>query len=138
VAGLKGAREAKARARAIQAAPQKVRKDWQKRAVQITKAATPSVTGKTRRSIKARHGGGDTAQVVGNAPVLFIDRGVKAHDIEPVRRRALKFKGREAIFRPKAHKPRQAAKPYLKKAARLAMEAVDPEDAVIRLWNGAA
>jgi hypothetical protein len=138
VSQLKGAPQLKRRLTAIQRVRQVVGPMWADKATRYTKAATPSRTGKTRASIKARREK-TRPRVVGSHVVRFIDAGSKAHDIEAKKVQALKFTaGSGPIFRRKVHKARIPARPYKRAAAERGLREVDVNAQVRNLWNQAA
>jgi len=127
---------------------------WQVNTTRIARQMVPVRTGETRRSIRPGTSRRGRTTVVGKFTVNFIDAGSKAHD-EPrqpgltpsgrVSRRkrgtgkVLKFQmGGATIFRKKVHKPRIAAHPFKKRAAREGLVAVNWATMIAGLWNRAA
>jgi hypothetical protein len=127
---------------------------WQQGTVRAARPMIPVRTGQTRASIRPGGTRKGKATVVGKYTVNFIDAGSKAH-IEPrqagltptgrISRRkrgsgkTLKFQvGGQTIFRKKVNKPRIAAHPFKKAAARKGLESVNWATMIYGLWNRAA
>lgn len=67
---------------------------------------------------------------------IFVDRGTKAHDIFPRKKKALKFEvGSQTIFAKKVHRKRMARRPFISRAAQGALESLGA-DHIIQAWNG--
>lgn len=156
---LQGADALRRRLRAIQAIGKgsggdSLPRRWQTATVRAARPQVPARTGATRRSIRPGRISGDKATVVGKYTVNFIDAGSKAHAIPRqagltktgrVSRRkvgsgkVLKFQaGGQTIFRKKVNKPRIAARPFKKEAARKGLASLDFLGSLINAWNRAA
>lgn len=130
---LQGADDLRRRLAAIQTAPDEIRRQWASVTVPLMRAHIPIRRGTTYGSVRAS----EVGTIIGNAPVNFIDAGVREHDIT-AKSGVLKFNaGGQTLFRKKVHKPRQAARPFKAAAAREGLERVDPQGTIIRLWNQA-
>jgi hypothetical protein len=156
---LQGANELRKRMRALStvadpASRESLPSRWQRGTVRAAQGMIPVRTGETRRSIRPGTTRRGRATVVGKFTVNFIDAGSKAHD-EPrqpgltktgrVSRRkrgtgkVLKFQmGGRTVFSKKVHKPRIAAHPFKKRAARAGLESVNWVTMIYGFWNRAA
>jgi hypothetical protein len=131
---LKGLPELNGRLRAIQDSPDAIRRDWQEKTAEHARNRMPARTGATQRSIKPAGRRGRRVAVTGNAPVNFIDSGVRAHDIV-ARGRALRITTPSGtFFRRKVHKVAQPPRPFKAEAGRAALRSGLLNN-VIRLWN---
>ena len=128
---------------------------WQEATVRAAKAMVPvGPTGDTRRSLRPGKLTGNNVTVVGKYTINFIDAGSKAHT-EPrqagltktgrVSRRklgsgkVLKFsEGGQTLFRKRVNKPKIAAHPFKKAAARKGLEHLNWATFIYGLWNRAA
>ena len=127
---------------------------WQAATVRAARPMIPVRTGATRASIRPGGTRKGNATVVGKYTVNFIDAGSKAH-VEPrqagltktgrVSRRklgsgkVLKFtSGGQTLFRKRVNKPRIAAHPFKKEAARKGLEHLNWATMIYGLWNKAA
>lgn len=87
-------------------------------------------------ALSDRFGAARRAAVYGAWWWVFVDRGTKAHDIVPRRKKTLKFTvGQQTIFTKKTHHKRIARRPFITKAAQDALSASAFADAVVQSWN---
>lgn len=138
MSSLQGARELRARLKAIRTVFKPVGREWADRVVILAKPRIPYRTGKTRGSIRRANATLRKARVTGFYPVNFIDAGTKAHDVAPKKAKVLRFNiGGQPKFAKKAHIPQKAARPFKKEVARKALEQTDMLGRLIKLWNSA-
>lgn len=66
---------------------------------------------------------------------IFVDRGTKAHDIEPKKKRWLKFEYHgETIFAKKTHRKRMTRRPFITRAAQEALSGSSFAGIVEKAW----
>jgi hypothetical protein len=156
---LIGADELRRRFKALATVPSTTNRSslparWQTATVRAARPMIPVRTGQTRASIRPGGTRKGNATVVGKYTVNFIDAGSKAHT-EPrqagltktgrVSRRklgsgkVLKFsEGGQTLFRKRVNKPKIAAHPFKKAAARKGLEHLNWATFIYGLWNRAA
>lgn len=135
---LQGARELRARFRAIRTVFKPAGRAWAQDVVILARTRIPARTGKTRASVKIKNASLRKASVVANYPVNFIDHGTKAHTIVPRRAKALRFTvNGKPMFAKKVRIPAKAARPFKKQVAQQALDRVDVLGQVVKLWNAA-
>lgn len=136
---LQGASQLMARLTAIGGAFDDMGHRWATEDVARLRARIPVRTGKTRASLKVGRADRQRATVVGSAVANILDAGARAHDIDPVHRKILKFEVRgQTHFARKIHKPRQEGRHFKAQAGRQALAKVDMAGTLIGRWNGAA
>lgn len=127
-----GARELHNRFSALLRVPGIIEESWAGKAAPRIREDIPQRTGATARSVRPTRQG-----VVGSPVVTFLDRGTRAHVIEPSRKRALKFNARTGtVFSRKAAKPQMRGRNFVEPAAREALDEVGNR-IVIDTWNRA-
>lgn len=138
---LQGARELRARLKAIKTVFKPAGRLWADETVRLARSgfASHSKTGKTMASIRRRNASQKRATVVASYPASFIDKGTKAHTIVPRKAEAMKFSvGGRTVFSKKVNKPRTSADPFARRAATEALRRHPILDQLIDLWNRAA
>ena len=143
---VKGFPELRARLSAVATAGPQILGKWQYSTVQKARSTAPSRTGRGRASIHASKLTQTRAEVRGAFWLVFIDRGTKAHVIEPKGAsgsgrggkgdtKALRFEYRgETVFARKVHRRRMRRRPFLTKAAQDSLRATGTGE-IINLWN---
>lgn len=138
--------ELRARLSAVATAGPQILGKWQYSTVQKARSTAPSRTGRGRASIRASKLTQTRAEVRGAFWLIFMDRGAKAHVIEPKgisgsgrggksSTRALRFEYKgETVFARKVHRRRMRRRPFLTKAAQDSLRAVGTSE-IIGLWN---
>jgi len=136
---LQGARELRARLKAIKEAWKPVARKWGRSDVLLMRARVPVKTGKLRRSFRVTSVSGKRVRVGGYYTAYFIDHGTKAHDITPKRARGLVFEAEgRTIFTRKVHQRGNRARPFRQQAAEEALRQNPWTQEVIDQWNSAA
>lgn len=139
MSSLQGAAQLRTRLRAMKLGFKDAGREWADKTAVVARRMVPVKTGKTRSSIRRKNASQRKATVVGFYPVNFIDAGAKAHDIKPRRASVLKFSaGGETVFRKKVHKPRQAPRPFKRRAGEEGLRQVDILARLVERWNRAA
>lgn len=135
---LQGASELRHRLHAIADIGRPISQRWADSAVRRIQSRIPVKTGQTRRSVHAA-ASRDGARVLGSPVVTFLDRGTRAHDEEPVHKKAIRFQaGGQAIFSKKVHKPATLGKHFEGPAVRDAARDTHMADELVKAWNGAS
>ena len=134
--GLTGGPDLKARLLAVAQSGPSVQSEWAIRASDEMQGTAPRRTGTLVRSIKPRWKNRDVVGVYGAYWGIFIDRGTKAHTIEPRKAKALKFdyQGR-TVFTRKVVRRRMGRRPFITAAAQNALRDVSLRDQIVQAWN---
>lgn len=136
---LIGARELKARLKAMQKSFKPVAREWADETVTLIRPQIPVRTGKTRKSVRRGRVTAKRATVVGSYVINFLNAGTVAHDERPKVAKTLVFEsGGRTIFAKKVHHPQTRGQHFKGKAARDALDKVDLGKTVTDAWNGAA
>jgi len=152
---VKGFPELRARLSAAATAGPQILGKWQYATVRQAHATAPSRTGRGRASIHASKLTDTRAEVRGAFWLIFMDRGTKAHVIEPQKYSGssrhypggppLKGWGNPmaisdgkgadgTVFGRKVHRRRMRRRPFLTKAAQDSLRAVGTSE-IVKLWN---
>lgn len=135
---LQGARELRARFKAVKTVFKPLGRQWQDATIPLEKAAIPVRTGKTRASIRRGSATVRRATVVGSYVTNFLDAGTKAHDETPKRAKVIAWGGsgnRHTFFAKKVHKRATAGSHFKKRAAAEGFAKVDALGELVRQWN---
>lgn len=135
---LHGLRELRSRLDGVAHSGADMAHDWADDAADRMRDAVPVTTGKTRASISS-DATDDRGVVTGDVAVFFIDAGTRAHTVQPKSAEVLRFNsaGRPR-FRPLAHLPAVAARPFRAAAAKGAADDKVSIDVVVDAWNRGA
>lgn len=132
---IKGGSALKARLVALESVPPAFAATWAEDAAQRMRRTAPNA----RRPASRRWETKSTPKrggVYGAFWWIFVDRGTKAHDIEPKNAKSLRWTdGGRTIFAKKVHKKRQRRNPFISEAAQKALEGSAWADLVIKTWN---
>jgi hypothetical protein len=130
---LIGGSDLRARLAAVADVPPTLAAEWAAETVtRIRATKPPSVRPQSSRfTTKATQ---RRAGVYGAFWWIFVDRGTKAHDIEPRRKKALRFESHgQTIFASRVHRKRMARRPFISKAAQASLHAAP--DIIVKAWN---
>lgn len=134
---LQGSRELRARMKAIRQVFKPIGGEWADDVVAEVRSQLPP--GRVQATVRRKNASTRKATVVGHPAVLWLDRGTKAHDIEPKRAKVVRFsKGGRPIFAKRVRNPGERATHLVTKAAQRALEQRDLLQAIVDLWNRAA
>lgn len=143
---ISGFPELRARLSAVSTAGPQILGKWQYSTVQKARTTAPSRSGRGRSSIHASKLTETRAEVRGAFWLIFMDRGTKAHVIEPKgisgsgrggkgTTKALRFEWKgETVFARKVNRRRMRRRPFLTKAAQDSLRATGTGE-IINLWN---
>ena len=144
---VKGFPELRARLDSIGRPGMPILGKWQHNTTVQARSTAPSRTGRGRASIHPSKLTETRAEVRGAYWLIFMDRGTKAHIIEPKgisgggrggksNTKALRFEWKgETVFARKVHRRRMRRRPFLTKAAQDGLKSGIFSDAIIQLWN---
>jgi hypothetical protein len=138
---VRGAKELKARFKALRQVFKPLGRDWADRTVATTKGRVRFKTGKTRSSIRRKNATQRKAVVVAAHGARFLDQGTKAHEMRPKRFAAMAFKHSrtgQPVFTKRVKHPGGKAYPFLRVSAREELNSSDQVNVVIKTWNSAA
>jgi hypothetical protein len=136
---LKGAAEAKARARAIKQIFKPVALEWTEQATLLAKRYAPRRTGKLQSSIRRKNASQRKASIQGIYYGAILSKGSKAHDIKAKKVGTLKFeKGGQTFFRKKVHRRGLPPDDFARRARGEALRRVPLAQRLYDLWNRAA
>jgi hypothetical protein len=138
---IRGAKELKARFRALRQVFKPLGRDWADRTVIAAKGRVRSKSGKTKASIRRKNASMKVASVRAWYGARFLDQGTKAHDMKPRRFAAMSFKHSKTgqpVFTKRVRHPGGRAYPFLRVSAREQLRSSDKVAVVIKTWNGAA
>lgn len=135
---LTGAPELRARLGALRGAARPLARELGSETVRNARGLVAVRTGRTRDSLRVGATTGTESQILGSGVAVILDRGARAHDIEPSSRDSLRFNvnGR-TIFAKRVHHPRQPGSGFMRKAAAEAGKDTMAKT-VVAAWNGAA
>jgi len=139
VSTLVGAKEMRARLRAMRKVWKPVGRTWRDEAVMLIRPQIP--TGKTRRSVQRGRVTTKRAEVKSKRLYIirFLDQGTKPHDVAPRRMQALKFAvGGNTVFARKARVRGIRGRHFREEQAERAFEKTDVLGQLTKLWNDAA
>lgn len=136
---LKGARELRARLRALRLAFKPAGKVWADDTAKLMRPQVPVKTGRLRKSIRRRNATQRKATVVAHHTAYFVDKGPVTHRIQPKRSRMLRFEaGGRTVFAKSVRHPGYRGRPFRHRAALEALKRNPMAQAVIEEWNKAA
>lgn len=136
---LKGSPELKARLKAIKQTFKPVGRQWADTTVQLVKPQIPERSSKGRRSVRRKNASMKRATVAAIHYVGILDKGAKAHTIEPRKAKSLRFNdGNRTVFSRKVHKPATRGRGFAIRASRESMRRHPMAEELIRQWNDAA
>lgn len=136
---LKGAPELKARLRAIKQTFKPIGREWADTTVTLVKPQVPERTGKGRRSVRRKNASMKRATVSALWYVGVLDKGAKAHTIEPRKAKALRFQSSgRTVFSKKVHKPATRGRGFAIRASRESLRRHPMAETLIKMWNSAA
>lgn len=144
---VKGFPELRARLSAISRPGAVIGAAWQKETTTRARSTAPARTGRGRASIHPGVVTPERADVRGAFWLIFIDRGTKAHVIEPktvsgskrggpgtAKWLRFEWKG-QTIFAKRVHRKRMKRRPFLTQAAQQALAGNTFADEIVKLWN---
>lgn len=138
-AQLIGAKQLKARLRAMRQVWKPVARRWADETVLEMKPHIPVRTGKTRKSVRRGLVTTKRATVMASRVVDFLDAGTKAHTIVPKKASVLAFdRGGTTIFAKRVNHPQTRGRRFKAAAATRALEKTDALAELTKLWNDAA
>lgn len=135
---VRGARELRARFKALRGVFKPLGRDWADRTVRTAKGRVRVKTGATRSSIRRKHATQRKAAVVASRGARFLDKGTAAHAIKPRRFAAMSFphsRTGQPVFTKRVQHPGGRAYPFLRVSARDELHSSDNINHVIRQWN---
>lgn len=137
---LRGGKELRRRLRAIRTVFKPVGRGWAEDTVRLASAKVRTRTGKTKRSIRVKNASMRKAAVEAKHGARFLEAGAAPHALEPRKFTAMKFipKSGGVRFTKRARHPGMRPQPFLRDAARQALERNPMAEELIRLWNQAA
>ena len=136
---LTGARELRARFKALRLVFKPIGRQWADGTVRRAKGRVRVRSGKTKNSIRRQNATQRKAAVSAGYGARFLDKGTVPHELRPKKVRAMKFNvaGRP-MFAKRVHHPGAKAQPFLRVSAREELASSDKVDTVIRAWNSVA
>lgn len=135
---LHGAKQLRARFKALRQVFKPLGRDWADRTVVRAKGRVKVVSGKTQRSIRRKHATQRKAAVVAGYGARFLDAGTVPHPIQAKRFKALAFTvNGHAVFTKKVRHPGSRRQPFLRVSAREELESDNNVRIVIETWNRA-
>lgn len=138
---LHGAKELRARFKALRQVFKPIGKDWADRTVEQAKSRVRVVSGETKRSIRRKSATQKRAIVSASYGGRFLDQGTKAHPIRARRFPAMSFahsKTGQPVFAKKVRHPGGKAYPFLRVSARAELDSDKNIDHIYRAWNSVA
>jgi hypothetical protein len=136
---LQGAPELRHRLKAIKQTFKPVGRQWATTTAQLTKPQVPERTGKGRRSVRVKNASQTRATVAAIYYVGILDKGARAHKIEPKRASRLVFQaGGRTVFARKVHKPATRGRGFAIRASRESLRRHPMAETLIKMWNDAA
>lgn len=135
---LHGAKELRARFKALRQVFKPIGRDWADRTVQTAKGRVRVKTGKTKASIRRKHATQRKAAVVASHGARFLDVGTAAHDMRPRKFSAMKFehsRNGRPVFTKRVRHPGSKAQPFLRVSARDELHSDSNINNVIKAWN---
>jgi hypothetical protein len=138
---LRGARELRARFKALRQVFKPLGRDWADRTVRTAKGRVRVKSGATKASIRRKHATQRKAAVVAGRGARFLDKGTTPHVIRPKKFAAMAFphsKTGQPVFTKRVKHPGGRKYPFLRVSARDELRSSENINHVIRQWNGAA
>lgn len=135
---LTGARELRARFKALRQVFKPLGRDWADRTVQTAKGRVRVKTGATKASIRRKNATQRKAAVVASRGARFLDNGTAPHAMKAKRFAAMSFphsKTGQPVFTKRVKHPGGRAYPFLRISARDELQASDNIRHVISAWN---
>ena len=133
-----GARELRARFKALRQVFKPLGRDWADRTVQTAKGRVRVKSGATKASIRRKHATQRKAAVVAGRGARFLDKGTAPHNITAKKFAAMSFahsKTGQPVFTKRVKHPGGKAYPFLRVSARDELHNDDNINHVIRAWN---
>ena len=136
---LTGARELRARFKALRQVFKPIGRQWADGTVRRAKGRVRVRSGKTKNSIRRQNATQRKAAVSAGYGARFLDKGTVPHELRARKVRAMKFNvaGRP-MFAKRVHHPGAKAQPFLRVSAREELASSDKVDTIIRTWNSVA
>jgi len=139
VSQLKGAKELRARLKALKVSFKPIGRKWGRAAITAGRPMVPVKTGRLRRSMRILSATEKKARVGAWYTAYFIDAGVKPHTIRGKRGNPLVFQGRHGtIFARAVHHRGFRARPFRKRMAEEGLRQTPLAGEIIDAWNKAA
>jgi hypothetical protein len=138
---LSGARELRARFKALRQVFKPLGRDWADRTVSQARGRVRVKSGKTRDSIRLKHATQRKAAVTASYGARFLDKGTQPHQLRAKRFAAMSFAHSRTglpVFTRRVKHPGGRAYPFLRVSAREQLHSDDNIGHVIRAWNRAA
>lgn len=136
---LRGARELRARLKAIKTVFKPVGLRWTKETTQLAQSRVKVVTGQTRASIRKRNASMTRASVQATHGARFLEAGTTPHVIKARRVGSMKFQvGGRTVFSKRVRHPGSRKQPFLRPSGRDALEKISILRELIDLWNRAS
>ena len=136
---LQGSSQLKARLTAIKQSFKPIGRQWSDTTAQLIKPQVPERTGKGRRSVRRKNASMKRATVSAIYYVGILDKGAKAHTIEPRKASSLKFQaGGRTVFSKRVHKPATRGRRFAIRAANESLRRNPMAETLIKEWNSAA
>jgi hypothetical protein len=138
---LHGARELRARFKALRQVFKPLGRDWADRTVAQARGRVRVSSGKTRGSIRRKHATQRKAAVTASYGARFLDKGTVPHQLRAKRFAAMSFahsKTGQPVFTRRVKHPGGRPFPFLRVSAREQLHSDNNIDHVIRAWNRAA
>lgn len=138
---LTGARELRARFKALRGAFKPLGRDWADRTVVAARGRVRVKSGKTRATIRRQNATQRKATVVAGGGARFLDKGTVPHTLNARRFVGMSFphsKTGQPVFAKRVRHPGAKAYPFLRVSAREQLHRSDNVNQIIRLWNRAA
>ena len=135
---LHGAKELRARFKALRQVFKPLGRDWADRTVRTAKGRVRVKSGKTRGSIRRKHATQRKAAVVAGYGARFLDKGTAPHAIRAKRFAAMSFphsRTGQPVFTKRVRHPGGRAYPFLRVSAKDELHSSDNINHVIRQWN---
>ena len=133
---LTGARELRARFKALRQVFKPIGRQWADGTVRRAKGRVRVRSGKTKNSIRRQNATQRKAAVSAGYGARFLDKGTVPHELRARKVRAMKFNvaGRPMFAKHVRH-PGAKPQPFLRVSAREELASSDKVDTVIRAWN---
>ena len=135
---VRGARELRARFKALRQVFKPLGRDWADRTVAQAKGRVRVKSGKTKASIRRRNASQRKASVVASRGARFLDKGTVPHAITAKRFAAMSFphsRTGQPVFAKKVRHPGGRAYPFLRVSARDQLHTDKNINHVIKAWN---
>lgn len=136
---LRGAKELRARLRAIKVSFKPIGRKWAETTVAEMRPSAPERTGKGRSTIRVKNASMTRATVSAIYYMGILDKGAKAHTITARPGKMLRFQvGGQAVFAKKVNIPAQRGLGFAADAAHEALRQNPMAQVLIEEWNRAA